>query len=47
MATKYQQPDGEELRLAFTHTLKTAKNILTRNLQRDEDDFDLGKPDYM
>ena len=41
LARKQQQPDGEELRLLFLNTLDTAKQIVSRNLQRnDEDDSD-------
>ncbi len=41
LAKKQQQPDGEDLRLLFLGTLDTAKQIVTRNLQRnDEDDSD-------
>lgn len=41
LAKKQQQPDGEDLRLLFLDTLDTAKQIVTRNLQRnDEDDSD-------
>lgn len=41
LAKKQQQPDGEDLRLLFLKTLDTAKQIVARNLQRnDEDDSD-------
>lgn len=41
LAQKQQQPDGEDLRLLFLATLDTAKQIVARNLQRnDEDDSD-------
>lgn len=40
IAKKQEQPDGEDIRLLFLATLDTAKQIVTRNLQRDEDDID-------
>jgi len=40
LAKKQQQPDGEDIRLLFLNTLDTAKQIVTRNLQRDEDEDD-------
>ncbi len=40
LAKKQKQPDGEALRLLFLDTLSTAKQIVTRNLQRDEDSID-------
>ncbi len=41
LAKKQQQPDGEDLRLLFLGTLDTAKQIVSRNLQRnDKDDSD-------
>ncbi len=36
MAKKHKQPDGEDLRLAFSRTLDTAKMILSQNLQPDD-----------
>jgi hypothetical protein len=41
IAKKQNQPDGEDLRLLFLDTLSTAKQIVTANLQRDEDSLDL------
>jgi len=38
LAKKHKQPDGEDLRLLFLATLDTAKQIVTRNLQRNEED---------
>lgn len=38
LAKKHKQPDGEDLRLLFLATLNTAKQIVARNLQRDEED---------
>lgn len=38
LAKKQQQPDGEDLRLLFLETLDTAKQIVTRNLQRNDKD---------
>jgi len=38
LAKKQKQPDGEDLRLLFLNTLDTAKHIVTRNLQKDEED---------
>lgn len=38
VAKKQQQPDGEDIRLLFLDTLDTAKQIVSRNLQRNEDD---------
>ena len=40
LAKKQKQPDGENLRLLFLETLSTAKQIVARNLQRNEDDDD-------
>lgn len=40
VAKKQKQADGENLRLLFLDTLSTAKQIVTRNLQRNEDDTD-------
>lgn len=40
LAKKDNQPDGEALRLLFLDTLSTAKQIVARNLQRDEDGID-------
>lgn len=40
LAKKQDQPDGEALRLLFLETLSTAKQIVSRNLQRNEDDSD-------
>ena len=40
LAKKQDQPDGEALRLLFLETLSTAKQIVSRNLQRNEDDID-------
>jgi len=41
LAKKQKQPDGEDLRLLFMNTLATAKQIVSRNLQRNnEDDTD-------
>jgi len=40
LAKKQKQPDGEDVRLIFLNTLSTAKQIVTRNLQRDESDFE-------
>lgn len=41
LAKKHNQPDGEDLRLLFLSTLNTAKQIVSRNLQRnEEDDFE-------
>lgn len=49
LARKQNQPDGEAMRLLFLSTLSTAKEIVSRNLQRDnegdehgfaENDFD-------
>lgn len=42
VAAKQEQPDGEDIRLLFLDTLDTAKEIVTRNLQRggDESDFE-------
>lgn len=40
LAKKQDQPDGESLRLLFLDTLSTAKQIVVRNLQRNEDDID-------
>lgn len=40
LAKKQDQPDGEALRLLFLDTLSTAKQIVARNLQRNEDDID-------
>lgn len=37
LAKKQNQPDGEDLRLLFSETLDTAKQIVARNLQRNED----------
>jgi hypothetical protein len=44
LAKKHKQPDGEDLRLLFLTTLNTAKQIVTRNLQRTEDDFESDVP---
>lgn len=38
LAKKQQQPDGEDLRLLFLNTLDTAKQIVARNLQRNDGD---------
>ncbi len=38
IAKKQKQPDGEDLRLLFLNTLDTAKQMVTRNLKRDQDD---------
>lgn len=40
VAKKQQQPDGEALRLLFLDTLDTAKEIVTRNLQRNDDNLE-------
>ncbi len=40
LAKKQNQPDGEDLRILFLNTLSTAKQIVTRNLQQNEDDVD-------
>jgi len=40
LAKKQEQPDGEALRLLYLDTLDTAKEIITRNLQRNEDEID-------
>lgn len=47
LAKKQQQPDGEDIRLLFLETLDTAKQIVTRNLQRNEDNIDFdGSPEF-
>jgi hypothetical protein len=46
LAKKQDQPDGEDIRLLFLETLDTAKQIVTRNLQRDEDDFDGSESEF-
>ena len=38
LAKKQDQPDGEDIRLLFLKTLGTAKQIVVRNLQRNEID---------
>lgn len=40
LAKKHNQPDGEDLRLLFLATLNTAKKIVSRNLQRNEEEED-------
>ena len=40
LARKHKQPDGEDMRLLFLSTLNTAKQIVSRNLQRNESDFE-------
>lgn len=40
LAKKQKQPDGEDLRLLFLDTLATAKQIVTGNLQRNDDEDD-------
>lgn len=42
LAKKQNQPDGEDLRLLCLDTLDMAKQIVTRNLQRDEKDSEFG-----
>ena len=39
LAKKQDQPDGEALRLLFLETLSTAKQIVSHNLQRNEDNI--------
>ena len=47
LAKKQQQPDGEDLRLLFLDTLDTAKAIVARNLQRNDDDIEFeGSPEF-
>jgi len=47
LAKKQQQPDGEDIRLLFLETLDTAKQVVTRNLQRNEDNIDFeGSPEF-
>lgn len=36
LAKKQKEPDGEDLRLLFSNTLTTAKEIVTRNLEVQE-----------
>ena len=38
MAKRQKQPDGEDFRQVFSHTLDTAKLILSQNLQHDDED---------
>ena len=45
VAKKQQQPNGEDIRLLFLDTLDTAKQIVSRNLQRNEDD-DFDSPEF-
>lgn len=45
VARKQDQPDGEDLRLLFLSTLDTAKDIVSHNLQRNEEDLEEFDPD--